>query len=180
MTKRRSAQRGALLVAALLLFSLLLALGLGMMSAQSARMRVAEAQVKSVQAKALCEAAWEDVRVKLGKDILLPKAVDGQTFLAYSEDVSTTIDGVEQALGSYTVVIDFHLNKTQRESPDLAAEADVTVPEGIYQITCIGKVGTRAAQPLAERVMVYELCMADRDDPDQSFRVIRVQDQGSL
>ncbi len=37
-------------------------------------------QTKSVQAKALCEAAWEDVRVKLGKDILFPLPVDGQEF----------------------------------------------------------------------------------------------------
>ncbi len=173
-------RNGSLLIAALLLFSILLSLGLGLMSSQAARMRAAEAQVKAIQAKALCEAAWEDVRVKLGKDILLPQPVDGQTFLAYSEDVYETVSGAQRQVGSYTVIIDFHLNKTQRESSNLADEPDVTIPEGIYQITCIGKVGSRTELPNAERVMVYELSMADPDDPDRSFRVIRVEDQGSL
>lgn len=57
-------QRGSLIVAALMLFVILLALGLGLMSSQSARMKVARGQAQAVQAKALSEAAWEDVRAR--------------------------------------------------------------------------------------------------------------------
>lgn len=162
-----------MLVAALLLFSILLALGLGMMSAQSARMQLAQAQTKAIQAKALSVAAWEDVRVKLGKDILFPLPVEGQSFFAYSEDVYTTVDGAEVYFGSYTVVIDISLDSTARQFADLASNTDVAIPEGLFQITCIGKVGPRIQEPEAEREMYYEVDM-------KTFDVIRVEDRGSL
>lgn len=174
---RRAACRGSLIIAALMLFAVLLALGLGLMSSQSARMRVAEGQANAVKAKALCESAWEDVRVKLGKDILFPSLIDGQTFFAYSEDV---YDEDNEMVGSYTVVIDTSVGQVTRENDDLGEPTNVTVPQGIYEITCIGKVGERAQVPLAERVMRYEIVMADPDTPANSFKVIRVVDQGSI
>lgn len=174
-------QRGSLIVSALLLFAILLALGLGLMSAQAARMKVAQAQTKALQAKALCDAAWEDVRVKLGKDILFPLPADGQQFFAYSEDVYfTNDDGNEELLGSYTVVIDFRVNATTREDPDLAVETDIAIPQGIFSVTCIGKVGPRASPPEAEREMYYEILMTDPNDADNSFNVIRAEDKSSL
>lgn len=177
------ARRGSLIIASLLLFSILLALGLGLMSSQSARMRVAESQVKSIQAKALCEAAWEDARVKLGKDILFPLPVEGQNFFAYSEDVYIDVNGSEQLLGSYTVVIDFTLSRNLRQSTNLEDDTEVRIPDGIFQITCIGKIGRRDSVPDAERVMVYELVMSAPPSPDAHngiFQVIRVEDQGSI
>ncbi len=172
-------------MAALMLFAILLALGLGLMSSQSARMRVARGQVNAVQAKALCEAGWEDVRVKLGKDILFPRLLDGQTFFAYSEDVYARVNGREQIIGSYTVIIDSALSRETREFPNLATDTDISVPQGIYQVTVAGKVGPRTANPEAERTMKYEIVMSDpastgRFDPGSSFRVIRVEDWGSI
>ncbi len=171
---KRLGQRGSLIIAALMLFAVLLALGLGLMSSQSARMRVARGQANAVQAKALCEAAWEDVRVKLGKDILFPQLVDGQTYFAYSEDVYAAVGGGQEMIGLYTVIVDVSVARH---------DVSLNVPHGIYQVTCIGKVGSRTQHPLAERVMTYEIVMADPrfpDDPDRSFRVIRVEDSGSI
>ena len=185
MRFRNRERRGSLIVAALMLFAVLLALGLGLMSSQSARMRVARGQVNAVQAKALCEAGWEDVRVKLGKDILFPRLLDGQTFFAYSEDVYADVDGREERIGSYTVIIDVSLGRETRASTDLGEETDVSIPEGITEITISGKVGPRTADPEAERTMKYEIVMSDPTstgplDPRQSFKVIRVEDWGSI
>lgn len=174
-------QRGSLLVAALLLFSLLLALGLGLMSSQSARMKAAQAQTKSIAAKELCDAAWEDVRVKLGKDILFPLPVTGQDFFSYSEDVYFTNDaGAQEYLGSYTVIVDVTMDSTAREDSDLSVDTQIEIPQGMYGITCIGKVGRRIEQPEAERVMYYEILMTDESNHDNDFRVIRCEDRSSL
>jgi type II secretory pathway pseudopilin PulG len=178
--RRRSPQRASMLVAALLLFSILLALGLGLMSSQSARMKVAQSEAKALQAKQLCLAAWDDVRLKLGKDILFPLSVDTQTFFAYSEDVYVPGPSGEEYFGSYTVVVDTSLESVVPENPTEGAENDVNIPQGIYQVTCIGKVGPRTAEPEAERVMYYEIVMTDPDDAGNTFKVIRVEDRGSL
>lgn len=171
--RARTSQRGSLLVAALMLFSILIALGLGLMSSQAARMRLAQSQTGALQAKALCQAAWEDVRVKLGKDILLPRPAVGQSFFAYSEDVYHRVGGQQEYFGSYTVVIDLTLNAIRPENTGLGVNTDVDIPEGILQITCIGKVGPRTQEPEAERVMYYELDMT-------TYNVIRVEDRSSL
>lgn len=177
MTRTRR-QRGSLIVAALMLFVVLLALGLGLMSSQSARMKVARGQAQAVQAKALSEAAWEDVRVKLGKDILFPNLVDGQTFFAYSEDVYSDLgSGREELVGMYTVIIDTTLSSLSRQSDNLADPTNFNIPRGIYQVICIGKVGSRTEAPMAERVMTYEIVM---DGSTNSFQVIRITDSGSI
>lgn len=155
-------ERGSLLVSALLLFSILLALGLGIMSSQSARMKAAYAEAASLQAKQLALAGWEDVRVKLGKDAFFLELVEDQTFLSYSEDVY--LPGgptAENFYGTYTVICD-----TTRViyNPD---------PVGIYMITITSKIGPRNSEPLAERRMEFEVNAEDN-------RVIRVYDEGSL
>lgn len=166
--------RGSLLIGALMLFAVLLALGLGIMSGQSARMKAAQAQTDACQAKALCDAAWQDVRVKLGKDLLFPLPTRGQDYFAYSEDVyAPDPSGREEIIGSYTVILDVKLEATKREFDDLGLDTEVALPKGIYQITCIGKVGPRAAAPEAEREIYYELDM-------ETFNVIRIEDKGSI
>lgn len=170
-----------MIVAALLLFAVMLSLGLGLMSAQASRMRAAKAQALSIQARALALAGWEDVRLKLGKDILIPNTSDTQPAFTYSEDV---YDLDRKYIGNYSVKID-----TRWESvilgpdatgalPNLADpaghEAIVNIPESIYAVTVIGKVAEqRVGEILAERVLYIELDMVN-------WRVIRFEDRGSL
>lgn len=162
-------QQGSLIVAALLLFSLLLALGLGLMSSQSARMRKAKAQTEGSQAKQLCLAAWQDVRVKLGTDILFPPPATRESF-GYSEDV---FDSSGEFYGTYTVVLDIRYDRYTRDSANLAVPSQGNLAQGIYLITCTGKIGERGFEPRAERTIYYELDMT-------TFNVIRMEDRGSL
>ena len=172
------AERGSLLVAALLLFSLLLVLGLGLMSSQTSRVSAARAQTQGTQAKALALAGWEDVKTKLGKDVLFPLAANTQSFLSYSENVYD-FDGVY--VGSYTVVVDLRWHSVTRlddatnpDPTDPNFESKIFKSQSIYPITCIGKVANgRVEEILAERVLYFELDMT-------TFRVIRMEDRGSL
>lgn len=166
---RRLEQRGSLIVAALLLFSVMLALGLGLMSAQTSRMRAAQAQVDSITAKQLCLAAWQDARVKLGTDVLFPPAGARESF-SYSEDV---YDRDGNFFGTYTVIIDLRFERFTRAPVPPSTDSQRRRGEGFYIITCIGKVGDRGFEPRAERTRVYELDMAN-------FRVIRAEDRQSL
>lgn len=170
-----------MIVAALLMFTILLALGLGLMSAQASRMRAAKAQALSIQARALALAGWEDVRLKLGKDLLFPRTSDTQTFFSYSEDV---YDLDSNYVGNYSVKIDTRWESTvlgpdsNGVLPNLADpaghEAVINIPQSIYAITIIGKVAQqRVGEILAERVLYLELDMVN-------WRVIRFEDRGSL
>lgn len=163
------------------MFAVLLTLGLGLMSAQVPRMRAAKAQALATQARALALAGWEDVRLKLGKDILFPGSSDTQTAFTYSEDVYA-LNG--EYVGNYTVKIDTRWESTilgpdaNGVSPNLSDpaghEAIVNIPESIYPITVIGKVSEqRVGEILAERVLYIELDM-------KNWRVIRFEDRGSL
>ena len=156
--------RGSLLISALLLFTILLTLGLGILSSQSARMKAAQAQVNSLQAKQLALAGWEDFRVKLGKDQFFLQMVEDQTYLSYSEDVYIPdAGGISDDLfyGTYTVVC------------DTSRVIFLPEPQGIYIVTVTGKVGQRNEAPSAERKMEFEINVQDN-------RVIRVYDEGSL
>lgn len=173
--KRRDS--GSLLIAALLLFSLLLALGLGLMSGQAARMRVAQAQTEAAQAKALALAGWNDVKTKLGKDVLFPLAADTQDYYSYSEDVYTNAGDY---FGNYTVIIDLRWHTFMRDTlvnpnpVDPSFESKLFEPMGIYPITCIGKVGRGRLERIeSERVLYFELDM-------RNWQVIRAEDRGSL
>lgn len=170
-------RQGSLLVAALLLFSLLLVLGLGLMSSQTARVKAARAQSEAAQAKALALSGWEDVKVKLAKDILFPQSAESQTYLSYSENV---YNSANEYVGSYMVIVDLRWHSVTRDtsvSPDPTDpnyESRIYEPQSIYPITCIGKVAeSRIAQVTSERVLYFELDM-------RNWRVIRMEDRGSL
>lgn len=173
-------ERGSLLVAGLLLFSLLLVLGLGLMSSQTARVKAARSQTEAAQAKALAMAGWEDVRVKLGKDILFPQSAETQTYFSYSENVYDS-ETPPNYVGSYTVIVDLRWHSISRNRivgfPNPAAadyQSAVFEHQSIYPITCIGKVGSaRVGQVTSERTLYFELDMVN-------WKVIRVEDRGSL
>lgn len=165
-------RRGSLLIAALLLFSLLLVLGLGLMSSQVGRRRAVRAQIAAAQAKQLCLTGWQDAKVKLGLDILFPP-YGAQASFSYSEDV---YDINDHLFGTYTVNIDLHYQRTRRHSVlpiPLGTDPAGQIPEGFYIISCTGKIGDRGFEPLAERTMIFEMDMT-------TFRVLRVTDRGSL
>ncbi|MCA9775369.1 MAG: hypothetical protein KC800_01575 [Candidatus Eremiobacteraeota bacterium] len=166
-----NSRRGSLIVAALLLFALLLALGLGLMSSQAARMKAANSQTDSIQAKSLALAAWADVQGKLGKDLFFPPRLDGQDLFSYGEDV---YDSDGKLYGSYSVMIDTrYVTQIRDEGIDTLADSFVDVPLGYYLITCVGKVGPRGEEPTAERTLYFEL-------DARSFKVIRMHDRESL
>lgn len=162
-------KRGALIIIALLLFTILLVLGLGLMSSQTARRRSALAQLNSVQARELCLAAWQDARVKLSTDILFPPAGTHESF-SYSEDV---YDSDENIYGSYTVNIDLRFQKFMHVAANGSPDTKIQIGIGFYIVTCIGKLGDRGLEPTAERVMIFEI-------DQKTFQTLRVTDLGSL
>lgn len=163
-------RRGVLLIVAMLVLSLLLILGMGIMGSQQARYRAAVRSVDSAQALCLAEAGLEDVRVKLEKDRSFPPlAADDQSSFSYSE----TLSNAGQELGSYYVEIDW--------SYDVA-------PYSILKITCIGCVGPRE-NPRAQRTLRGELQRVSNisnvgllpaNPTDVTFRWVSLQDLSSL
>ena len=170
--RKRAGHRGSLIVAALLLFALLLSLGLGLMSSQSARMKAAQAQVDAIQAKSLALAAWADVKTKLGKDLFFPPVRDQITHFSYSEDVFNEVGGAPEFYGTYTVIIDTQYTLLDRNAP-ITTGAITNIHAGHYLITCIGKIGPRGEAPSAERVLQFELDV-------ENFQVVRTHDLQGL
>ena len=159
------------MIAALMIFALLLALGLGLMSSQAAHRRAMVSQADSIKAKSLALSAWADVKAKLGKDLFFPPRTDGQGYFSYGEDV---YDAHGQLYGTYSVIIDTRYSDQQRDTGlDLDEDSLVNVRLGYYLVTCVGKVGLRGAPPTAERTMYFEV-------DAQTFRVIRMHDRESL
>ena len=175
MISRRRRPQGSLIIAALLLFALLLALGLGLMSSQAARMNAARAQTEAIQAKSLALAGWEDVRTKLGKDLFFPPNNELQGHYSYSEDVYDDLPGGgSEFFGTYTVMIDTRWSRFERDTgANFLVNSFSDVPLGFFIVTCVGKLGPRGEPPVAERTLQFEI------DP-QTFRVIRMHDQQSL
>lgn len=171
---RRYSSRGSLLVMALLVFSLLLALGLGLMTSQVSNRKAALSQLDMVRAKSLALAAWEDVRTKLAKDIFFPPLTSGQGFFSYSEDVYDSTDKDNPSYyGSYSVVIDTRYVAKSGHDDDITKDFVFSEYAGYYLITCVGKVGGRGEEPKAERTMYFEVSAA-------GLEVIRVHDRESL
>ena len=163
--------RGSLIIAALLIFALLMALGLGLLSSQSGRRGAALAQLDALQAKELALAAWADVKTKLGKDMFFPPRTEGQRYFSYGEDVYAR-DG--SFYGTYSVAIDLRYVSFQRDKgPDTDQDSMANLPEGLYLIRCTGKVGERGAPPRSERTMEFEVAA-------RTFKVIRMHDWQSL
>lgn len=160
-----------MLIAALLMFTLLLALGLGMMSSQTARRKAALAQRDAIMAKSLALSAWTDVQAKLGKDLFFPPQTDGQGYFSYGEDL---YDGGGEFYGSYAVVVDTRYVAVHRQHGTQAdKDAQTNQYLGYYLITCSGKVGPRGKPPVAERTIYLEVEAG-------SLRVIRTEDRQSL
>ena len=171
MKARWKSVRGSLIIAALLIFALLMALGLGLLSSQSGRRGAAVAQIDSLRAKELALAAWADVKTKLGKDLFFPPRTEGQRYFSYGEDIYAR-DGT--FYGTYSVVMDLRYISFQRDKGvDTNQDAMANVPEGLYLIRCTGKVGERGEAPRAERTMEFELAA-------RTFKVIRMHDWQSL
>lgn len=170
----RARSRGSMLIAALLLFSLLLALGMGLMSSQSARRKAAVAQADAIAAKSLALAGWTDVRTKLGKDLFFPPRTEGQRYFSYGEDV---YDSEGRFFGTYSVVVDGRFVNSLHEplgaGVNPATNALTQVPIGVYMITCVGKLGGRGAPPVSERTLYFEVVA-------NTFQVIRTEDSQSI
>lgn len=162
-------------MAALLIFSLLLALGLGLMSSQSGRMKAARAQLESVQARQLALAGWADAKAKLGKDIFFPPSTESQGHFSYSEDVyDQDTAGNPVFYGTYSVVIDTEYSGFQRDQDlNVAVDSLSTIPLGFYLVTCVGKVGPRGETPDSERTIQLEV-------DARTLEVIRFHDLESL
>lgn len=143
------------------------------MSSQAGRMRAAQSQSSSIQAKELALAAWADVRAKLGKDLFFPPITGEQGHYSYSEDVYFDFNGTRTFYGTYTVMIDISRSQVRRDTVVLADNSLTEIPLGFYLITCIGKAGGRGESPESERVLQFEL------DPS-TFKVIRSHDLQAL
>ena len=128
-----------MLVAALFLFTLLLALGIGLMSSQAARRKAALAQKEAIQAKSLALSAWADVKTKLGKDLFFPPTTDGQGHFSYGEDIYEN-DGA--FYGSYSVVIDTRYVSKRR---DQGAETELDSTANRYHGYYTSLVSERSA-----------------------------------
>lgn len=168
-------RRGSLIIAALLLFSLLLALGLGLMSSQSGRMRAAQAQIDALQARQLALSAWADAKAKLGKDLFFPPSTDAQGHFSYSEDVyDQDASGDPEFYGTYTVVIDTSYAGFERDAgTNVTIDSLANLPLGFYLITCTGKIGLRGEPARAERTFQMEV-------DARTLEVIRFHDMESL
>ena len=150
---------------ALLLLTIMLIGGLGLMASRAGGARAASEAVLSVQADAIARAGLEDALLKLSMDTNFPPGYpwpDDQNFFAYSENFGR---------GSYSVVVE--LNYVRK----LIDETAFVVPTRnneyqIYRILSTGIVGPRE-EPLARRTV-----RADRDNING--RLIRYYDDSAL
>lgn len=109
----RGGKRGAVLVFALLLSTLLLVVGVGFIALRGLEYgSVSELQDRA-QARELAMAGMEDARVKLEKDPFFPPVGGfGQYTFTYSEDVFDPEDA-SRLIGLFTVTVD----NRQKEEP---------------------------------------------------------------
>lgn len=105
-------RRASTLLAALVLLTLILVLGLGFLSRRSAEYQVANLQITRAQARELALAGLEDARAKLDRDYFFPPQLEiKQNAFQYAELVYD-LDDVT-VLGSYEVIVD----QTYNEDP---------------------------------------------------------------
>ena len=135
-------RRGSSLIAVLMLITLLLILGIGLLSQKTSQYDAAARRLEASQARQLAQAGLTDCRLKLAKDLTFPplsgKSNDNFT---YTEDL-TDLDG--NSLGSYSVTVDFALDKA---------------PYFICQVRSQGWLGERAA-PRSTFAVYAELDMS--------------------
>jgi hypothetical protein len=157
----RQQRSGFMLVLCLLILTLLLVSGMGLMSVQKYQHRAVSSDVLTLQALQLARSGLDDARIKLERDQFFPptEATD-QAVFTYSEDVSLPSGGVY--VGSYFITIDRTWS---------------AVPYQILRITSTSSVGPRSA-PLAQRTLHAEL---DENPASPTFwHLINWQDDGSL
>ncbi len=154
--------KGFLLVAALLIISLLLIVGYGLMSVQSSRYRASSKTVSAAQALHLAMAGFEDVRAKLELDQdFPPNPAEDQKIFNYAEDVAD----MGNPIGSYEVEVDTEHDRA---------------PWFLVKVTCTGVVGPKE-KPLATRRVIAELRhMTSEDTADVRWVWVKFEDLGSL
>lgn len=171
----RPRRRGFLLILSLLLVTIILILGMGLLGSQAPKYGAAVRAADAAQARAMALAGMEDARIKLAKDVQFPPRQDKdrpidpdhlrQDKFAYSETLRGNPDS-QNHLG-YTVIVDF---KYEREV--VVPNVDEPVRYGIYRLTSIGFVGPRA-DPIAQRSVYAEYDI-------QTGNFIRFEDRGSF
>jgi hypothetical protein len=162
MSRLTLKRRGFLLMVSLLILIFLLVLGMGLMSAQSARYRGLNRSQEAAQAFQLAQAGLEDIRFKLEIDPSFPpNPGDDQPLFNFAEDVQIGPD----AIGSYEVLLDRSYEKP---------------PYQLIRITSTGTVGPKE-RPIAQRVLKAELQRAPEEDPTKVvWRWASFQDMGGI
>ena len=159
---RRQEMLGSTLVMALLLTTLLLTLGLGLLARKATRYSAARSAEVSGQALLLAQSGLEDTLLKLGKDISFPPPGHReQELFTYSEEVYTA-DG-SSLVGSYRVDID----------TSLAGK-----PSYVLQIWAHGVVGGSPKAEASRRDIYAELDL--NPSSPTYFKLINYQDMGAL
>jgi hypothetical protein len=142
-------RRGSAIIAVLLVSTLLLVLGMGMLSQKASLYESASRDRSAAQARGIAQAGMVDCQIKLSKHREFPpkRAREAKAF-TYSELFT---DNAAQPLGTYTVTID-----TTRAAS----------PYAIYQVTCVGLLGDpEDPQARYEIYGEYDISRTMRDDP---------------
>lgn len=113
-----SVRRGAALIAALLLCSVVLSMGVAMVYTQSRGYSTARARFYATQARLLAQAGIQDVVMKLAKDPRFPPMMGGRKLFSLAERVLDPEDPAT-TVGTYYVTLDV----SRRSAP---AEMDRT------------------------------------------------------
>lgn len=124
----------------LLMLTILLLLGIALLSSRAARYRSATEAIRAAQAQALAEAGLADARMKLDKRQKFPPQgkSDEQMVFSYVEDLT---DPAGNPVGSYAVTVDRRWNVT---------------PYNLIFVTSVGLLG-EAHAPTAKRKISVEL-----------------------
>ena len=157
MTKAR---RGSTLVIALMLTTILMVAGLGLLSRKAIQYSSLRAHEVSEQALLLAQSGLEDARLKLGKDLFFPpSSAEEQNSFTYSEELYSA-DGTT-LVGSYRVDIDKRL---------------AGAPSYVLLLTSRGTVGAEPETSRARRTVTAELDL----NPTSStyFQLLNYQDSG--
>lgn len=157
-------RRGFLLIVSLLLLTILLVLGMGLMNSQTSRYRDLAALSLAVQAHELALSGFEDARSKLELNSNFPpNPAEDQPQFNYAEDVSNAING--KMVGSYEVKLDF-----ARDIP----------PFFLVKVTSTGTVGPKEA-PKAQRILQAELQRCNSATAaNRIWRWVSLNDLGGL
>lgn len=137
--------RGSTLIAMLLILTVMLILGMGLLGSRVARYRGANESLAAAKAQAIAEAGMADARTKLDKHLFFPPPGESeeQLIFSYAEDFS---EPGGKVLGSYEVTID------KRWSVE---------PYQLIVVTSVGVLG-EAEDPEARRSIRAELDLGVR------------------